>query len=105
MVKTLDMSTWNFITNHGVVLVIVSQRSKITALEISQAVGITERAVLRILSDLEEAGYITKTKDGRANIYSVHKDLPLPHPIFKDVAVGDLLDVIKSNVIKTMTDD
>ena len=99
------MSTWNFITNHGAVLVIVSQRSKITAREISQAIGITERAVLRILSDLEEAGYITKTKEGRANIYSVHADLPLARPIFKDVAVGDLLDVIKTSVFEIASDN
>ena len=55
------MPSWNFITNHGAVLIIVFQRPKITAREISQQLGITERSVLAIVADLDDAGYITRT--------------------------------------------
>ena len=55
------MPSWNFITNHGAVLIIVFQRPKITARKISQQLGITERSVLAIVADLDDAGYITRT--------------------------------------------
>ncbi|MDA0264908.1 MAG: winged helix-turn-helix domain-containing protein [Chloroflexi bacterium] len=89
------MPPWEFITNHGAVLIMVFQHPKITGREISQQIGITERAVLRIVADLDDAGYIARTKEGRTNTYTVNQDLPLPGPILKDVAVGDLLDVLK----------
>lgn len=88
------MASWNFLTNHGAVLIIVSQRAAITAREIALELGITERAVLRIVADLDSGGYVKRTRNGRANSYSVNQDLPLPGSILKDVAVGDLLDIL-----------
>ena len=90
-----DMPAWDFITNHGGVLVAVFRQPKITAREISQQLGITERAVLRIVSDLEEAGYITRTRQGRTNTYTVNQDRPLHGPMLKDMAVGGLLNILK----------
>ncbi len=89
------MPAWDFITNHGGVLVAVFRQPKITAREISQQLGITERAVLRIVSDLEEAGYITRTRQGRTNTYTVNQDRPLHGPMLKDMAVGGLLNILK----------
>ncbi len=88
------MPAWDFITNHGGVLVAVFRQPKITAREISQQLGITERAVLRIVADLEEAGYITRTRQGRTNTYTVNQGRPLHGPILKDMAVGDLLSIL-----------
>lgn len=99
------MPSWDFITNHGAVLIMVFQHPKITGREISQQVGITERAVLKIVADLDEAGYIERAKHGRANTYSVHKDLPLPGSMFKDIAVGDLLNVLKASPLEFGTDN
>ena len=99
------MPSWNFITNHGAVLIIVFQRPKITAREISQQLGITERSVLAIVADLDDAGYITRTREGRTNTYTVNQGLPIPGPILKDVAVGDLLDVLAATPGEFATDN
>ena len=98
------MPSWGFITNHGAVVIIVAQRPTITAREISQHLGITERAVLRIVGELDDAGYIERTREGRTNTYTVNQELPLPGPILKDVAVGDLLDVLRSKSTEFGTD-
>ncbi|MCH2519125.1 MAG: winged helix-turn-helix domain-containing protein [Dehalococcoidia bacterium] len=97
LIGVADMPSWNFITNHGAILIIVSQQRKITAREISQQLGITERAVLRIVADLDDAGYITRTRQGRTNTYIVNQELPLPGPLLKDIAVGDLLDILETS--------
>ena len=98
------MPTWGFITNHGAVLVIVAQRQTITAREIAQQLGITERAVLRIVAELDDAGYIERTRQGRTNTYKVNQELPLPGPVLKDLAVGDLLGVLRSRSEEFETD-
>ena len=59
------MYKWTFLTNHAVVLLAMVNNSRITAIEIAQFVGITERAVRNIISDLEREGYIEKTKTGK----------------------------------------
>ena len=66
-------------------LIIVFQRPKITAREISQQLGITERSVLAIVADLDDAGYITRTREGRTNTYTVNQGLPIPGPILTGI--------------------
>lgn len=85
---------WTFITNHGAVLGLIGEQSMITAREISQLLGITERTVLKIISDLDEAGYITKSKVGRRNHFVVHPGLPLRRVEQRQVEVGALLRVL-----------
>ena len=97
------MPSWNFITNHGAVLVIVSQRPNITAREIALQLGITERAVLGIVADLDAEGFITRTRNGRANKYEVNQDLPIPGSVLKDVVVGDFLDIIRTRTVEAAT--
>ncbi len=99
-----DMPGWDFITNHGGVLVAVFRQPRITAREISQQLGITERTVLKIVSDLDEAGYITRSRQGRINTYSVNQDRPLHGPILKDIDVGDLLNILKSGSTENGTE-
>ena len=60
-------------------------------------VGITERAVQRIVNELSEAGYLRVTKEGRRNIYEVHSELPLRHPIEAHRSVGELLGLLKTD--------
>jgi hypothetical protein len=62
--------------------------------DIAGAVGITERAAQRIVSDLIEAGYVSRRRDGRRNEYSVRTDLPLLLPDQRDVDLGSLLNVL-----------
>lgn len=85
---------WTFITNHGAVLALIGERTMITAREIGQNLGITERTVHNIISDLETAGYITKSKIGRRNHFVVHPGLPLRREERRQVEVGALLQVL-----------
>ena len=84
------MADWTFITNHGLVLATIAKHPQSTAREIGDIVGITERAAHKIIKDLDESGYITKTKRGRRNKYKIHTDVPLKDES-SDSAVGELL--------------
>ena len=87
------MPDWSFFTNHGFVLVAIAKHPRSTAREIGDAVGITERAAHKLIRDLEEAGYITKTKVGRKNQYKIHPDVPVKVEVTY-AAVGELLVVL-----------
>ncbi len=90
------MSEWTFLTNHSqVLLCLFRNRGRMTAREIAAVVGITERAVQRILDDLEEAGYISRFRDGRQNRYEIHPDLPMRHPAQRGRAIRDLLELLE----------
>ena len=99
-----DLPGWDFITNHGGVLVAVFRQPRVTAREISQQLGITERTVLKIVAELDEAGYITRSRQGRTNTYAVNQDRPLHEPILKDIAVGDLLSILRAGSVEMGTD-
>lgn len=88
------MSNWTFITNHGAVLALVGRGGRITGREIAAQIGITERAVRRIISDLEAEGYVQKKREGRVNSYAVNRGLPLRRGEHRDIAVGELLRVL-----------
>lgn len=89
------MANWTFLTNHAQVLLAIADNSRLTAREIAAAVGITERAVQRILADLEEAGYISRSRDGRNNRYAIHPERPMRHPAQQGHAISDLLDLLR----------
>jgi predicted DNA-binding transcriptional regulator YafY len=89
------MKEWAFVTNHGLVLSYVAEHNRITSREIASALGITERRVQRIIADLEQAGYVAKTRSGRQNIYVVNTDLSMRHPTQRDRAVKELLAMLK----------
>lgn len=89
------MSKWTFLTNHAqVLLCLVRNGGRMTAREIAGVVGITERAVQRILDDLEEAGYISRFRDGRQNRYEIYPDLPMRHPAQQGRAIRELLELL-----------
>ena len=88
---------WDFLTNHAHVLVCVSDDPGVRLRDIAAAVGITERAAHKIVSDLVEEGYVTRERQGRRNHYTVMPDLPLQHPLVERTEVGDLLGVLRSN--------
>jgi DNA-binding MarR family transcriptional regulator len=88
------MPDWKFITNHGAVLLLISQKERITARKLAQRVGITERSVLKIIKDLENDGYLSKERVGRENVYEVNSQQALRHQEVRDVQVGELVDVL-----------
>ena len=85
---------WGFLTNHAQVLVCIAHDPGIRVREISEAVGITERAAHRIVAELDAAGYITRKRNGRRNHYTIQSHLPLPDPLARGEKVGDLLAVL-----------
>ena len=85
---------WDFLTNHAHVLTCVADDPGIRLRDIAAAVGITERAAHRILSELVDEGYVLRERDGRRNRYQVLPERPLRHPLVQELAVGDLLSVL-----------
>lgn len=95
-VWTGDVSSphWTYLSNHAHVLVCLAQNSEVRLRDIAQLVGITERGVSRILSELEEAGVIEKTRIGRRNHYELHLDVSLRHPLESHATVSDLVQLL-----------
>ena len=87
---------WVFLTNHAHVLLCIARDPQARARDIAAQVGITERATQRILADLRTEGYITRTKVGRRNRYTINPRGHLRHPIFRDLAIGPLLEVLNT---------
>src|SRR3954447_14923965 len=86
--------TWGFLTNHAHVLLCVARDPKSRARDIAEQVGITERATQRILAELIADGYVTRTKVGRRNHYKVNSRGRLRHPVFRDLSIGPLIEVL-----------
>lgn len=85
---------WTFLTNHTHVLALIHSKPEILLREAAKQVGITERAVQRIVQELEDAGYLTRERIGRRNRYSVVVHLPLRHPIESHRTIGQLLRLV-----------
>ena len=85
---------WAFLTNHAQVLVCIAHDPGVRLSEISDAVGITERAAHRIVTELDTAGYITRKRVGRRNHYTIQSDRPLPDRLARGEKVGDLLAIL-----------
>ena len=88
------MKKWNFITNHGLVLLYISDNPQCTMRDMASALGITERSIQRVLKDLEAEGYVTWQGTGRGNIYQVNHARELKHELTKDSLVSDLLNLL-----------
>lgn len=84
---------WTFLSNHGHVLVQVSRNPDARIRDIAEAVGITERRAHMILSDLEDAGYITIARQGRRSHYRVHRNQKFRHPAESAKQIGALLGI------------
>lgn len=89
------MAEWTFVTNHAVVLCCVTKNPQITAREMANHICITERAVRKIIKDLELAGFLVKKREGRRVRYTVRPKLALRHPSQRDKSVGELLKLLK----------
>jgi len=73
--------SWTFLTNHAHVIVCIAQNNEVRLAEIARLVGIGERAVHRLVQDLVDAGFLTRTRRGSHNVYELHLDQPLRHPL------------------------
>ncbi len=91
---TWERASWTFLTNHAHVLLCLSSEPEVLMRDIADRVGITERAVQRIIAELVEAGHIVRVRHGRRNQYRVRGDLPLRHPIERHVRVSALIEFV-----------
>ncbi len=92
--------TWTFLSNHGHVLLLIAQNPEVTLREVADRVGITERAVQRIVADLEAGRYLERQREGRRNRYVVHPELPLRHPVEAHRDVGALIALVMQSRVE-----
>lgn len=85
---------WNFFTNHAHVLICLARNGQQPLREVAVSVGITERAVQRIVAELESAGHLEREKVGRQNCYVIHPERRLRHPLEAHRTIGNLLDLV-----------
>lgn len=93
-----DKKHWTFLSNHTHVLVCLARDPELRLRDIADMVGITERAVSKLISELEAAGVISRCKEGRRNVYTLHPDRHFRHPIESRTTVGELLALVNKKV-------
>jgi DNA-binding IclR family transcriptional regulator len=85
---------WSFLTNHARVLLSVAHDPGIRLRDIAATVGVTERTAHGIVTDLANAGYLVKERDGRRNRYQIQHHLPLPDAADSGRTIGEVLDLL-----------
>jgi predicted transcriptional regulator len=88
------VADWSFLTNHARVLLCIAHDPGVRLRDIAARVGVTERTAYGIVTDLTEAGYVVKHKDGRRNRYQIQAHLPLPEPDSRERTIGEILTLL-----------
>jgi predicted HTH transcriptional regulator len=91
------MAEFAFLTNHAQALICVSRQPDLRLRDIASELDITERATHRIISDLVDAGYLARHREGRRNSYEVQVDRIVPAPVLRDLQVGQLLGALAAD--------
>ena len=89
-----ESQEWTFFTNHAHVMICLARNPEQPLREVALSVGITERAVLRIVAELEKSKYLLRHRNGRQNTYEIHPEIPLRHSLESHCTIGDLLNVV-----------
>jgi hypothetical protein len=100
----IDVMAWGFLTNHAQALLCIAHDPGVRLREIAIALSITERAAFGIVTDLVDAGYVVKDKNGRRNRYAVQVDKPLPEALVNRRTVGQLVDLLAHTELETHED-
>lgn len=95
--KVKSEAGWTFLTNHSHVLISLAAEPDLRLRDVADKVGITERAVQRIVADLEGAGILTRNREGRRNQYLVNSSCHLRHSVESHCTVEDLLKMVTGN--------
>ena len=88
------MAKWSFLTNYARALVCIAHDPGVRLRDIATALDITERSAYGIVTELADAGYIVKEKDGRRNRYRIQLDLPLGEPVGRERTIGEVLELL-----------
>lgn len=94
MEDTGSKPTWTFLTNHGHVLLAIARDPDLRLRDIAELVGVTERTAMTIVTELEEAGYITRKRVGRRNHYRLNASKKMRHPLEKHHQISELLEAL-----------
>ena len=86
-------SSWTFFTNHTHVIICLAREPGLSLREVALKIGVTERAVHRIIADLEQEGYLSKKKVGRQNEYTLDLTKPLRHEMESNYSIGEALQI------------
>jgi DNA-binding IclR family transcriptional regulator len=97
------MASWTFLTNHAQVLLCVARDPGVRLRDIAAGLDITERSAFGIITDLVQAGYVVKEKDGRRNRYRIQAHLPLPESVARERTVGEVLALLTRTDTTTVT--
>lgn len=89
-----DGVRWTFLSNHAHVLLLLAKDPELRLRDAADRIGITERAVQRIVADLEASRYLQRERQGRRNRYRVNRDLPLRHPIEAHRKIASLIALV-----------
>jgi DNA-binding IclR family transcriptional regulator len=89
-------NSWHFLTSHAQVLLCLHSNPDARLRDIAATVGITERAAQRIVTDLVEAGFVTRTRLGRRNRYEIDSRVAMRHPSQYNHQIGELLELLGS---------
>ncbi|MEN8662699.1 MAG: helix-turn-helix transcriptional regulator [Lentimonas sp.] len=84
---------WNLLSNHANVLITLAREPKQPLRQVAYTIRITERAVQRIVAELEEVGYLSRERNGRQNVYKIHKDASMSHVFVTDCTLGQFLEL------------
>ena len=90
-----ETKSWHFLTSHTQVLLCIERDPDARLRDIAETVGITERAAQRIVSDLVDAGYVMREREGRRNRYALDRSMRMRHPSQFSHEIGELLDVLR----------
>jgi DNA-binding IclR family transcriptional regulator len=97
----LSAASWTFLTNHARVLLCIAHDPGTRLRDIATRLDITERSAYGIVTDLTQAGYIVKQKDGRRNRYQIQTHLPLPESTSQERTVGEVLALLTGDMADT----
>jgi predicted ArsR family transcriptional regulator len=92
---------WHFLTSHSQVLLCLHRDRDARLRDVAESVGITERAAQRIVTDLVVAGYVKRERMGRRNRYQVNTDVPMRHPAQDGHEIGELLQLLRLQELRT----
>jgi predicted ArsR family transcriptional regulator len=95
MSSSKSSGTWRFLSNHAQVLLCLRRDPDARFRDLAQSIGITDRAVQRIMADLIESGYVESQRVGRRNHYRVNVDVAMRHPAQDGHAIGELLELLE----------
>jgi DNA-binding MarR family transcriptional regulator len=87
-------ASWTLLSGHGHVLVEIARNPGARIRDISAVVDLTERSVQAIVADLVAAGYVSRTRTGRRNTYTVNRHAAFRHDAQNGQRVGPFLDAL-----------